>query len=180
MCAYTAVGKIRNWSGKERGMSAFSVGQCAASLPVSLWDGYKRISDVDAASEGAAGRTQRVLYHCGVRSQWVLLVPSDSMKPIQNMQVSFHTCSQGKAWESWEREKEGNRIASLNYVPPVPLVSNTLQMLDEAESARRRVPKLHQWLVYWPHGDVATEHAVDRHVDLTKRWSNVIVNYFLS
>lgn len=83
--------------------------QCAASLSVSLWDCYKRISDVDAESEGEAERTKRMLYHCGVQSQWVFFFYANCLHYSKHTDVhTLHTCSQGKVWLTeleWERKK---------------------------------------------------------------------------
>lgn len=63
------VGKIKN---RTNG-SVCGVGQaCAASLPTSLWNRCKGISDVNAEIEAAAERTKRMRYQRGFQSPRLL------------------------------------------------------------------------------------------------------------
>lgn len=107
VCTCTTVGKIRNQSRVENVCIQCGSALCAASLPASLWDCYKRISDVDAGIEGEAERTKRMLYHCGVQSQWVLF--------YANSQHNFYSKHRNvlahlKLRKGWKSEEEKNKI----------------------------------------------------------------------
>lgn len=85
--------------------------QCAASLPVSLRDCYKRISDVDAESEGKAARTKRMLYHCGVQSQWVLFYA----KSLHKFYSKTYRCA-CTLGERKEQENDNNQDRSWDVI----------------------------------------------------------------
>lgn len=136
----------QNWKTGVRVESVCSLGQpCTASLPSSLWNGCKRISDVDAEMEAGAERTKRMRYQRGVQSPRVLFY-TDALSDFYSKHTDANACSHpwegarvGErtwTWESplrWNEENAGKRryeFFKVAYLTSTSLISQCCGTVD--------------------------------------------------